>query len=116
MKFYLNLKILIMIAAAKHIASETRQISQSYRWKKPLYFYEGSTRLATFYAMFTHQVLQIHQQYPNYTVYGQILKEILLFEPHVLKFDKNFPSLEAKAVWTEANKVKERPAVVDSNP
>ena len=29
---------------------------------------------------------QIHQQYSNYTDSGQILKEIVLFEPHCLKF------------------------------
>ena len=51
--------------------------------------------------MFMHH---LHQQYSNYMDSGQILKEIVLFEPHGLKFDRNFPSLEA-------NKVNESPAV-----
>ena len=58
--------------------------------------------------MFTHQIHQIHQQYFNYTDSGQILKESVLFEPHGLKFHRNFP-LVLK------NKVNESPVVVDSN-
>ena len=44
--------------------------------------------------MFTHQIHQIHhiqQQYSNYTDSEQILKEIVFFEPHGLKFCRNFP-------------------------
>ena len=59
--------------------------------------------------MFTHQIHQIHQQYSNYTDSGQILKESVLFEPHGLKFHRNFPPS------LEANKVSESPVVVDSN-
>ena len=49
-QFYLKfkIKILFTIATAKHVASQTRQISQSCNWKKKPYFYEGPTRLTTF--------------------------------------------------------------------
>ena len=45
--------------------------------------------------MFTHQ---IHQKYSSYTDSRQNVKGIELFEQHGVKFDRNFPSLEAKKV------------------
>ena len=51
--------------------------------------------------MFTHQIDQIVQQYSNYTNSGQILKEIVLFQPRV-KFYRNFPLVLKQTKLTAA--------------
>ena len=49
--------------------------------------------------MFTHKILQ---QYSNYTDSGPILKDIVPFEPHGLKFYRNFPLALKRTKLTKA--------------
>ena len=114
-QLYLNfkIKIIITIATAKHVASQTRQISQSCITKKKknrtfTKVQQGSQHFNScvlkiyLRVMFTHQIHQIHQKYSNYTDSGQILKESVLFEPHGLKFHRNFPLVLKRTKLTKA--------------
>ena len=113
-QFYLKFKIKISLQSLRQNTSLPRRgkfhkaVTEK---KKPRPFtklQQGSQHFSScvvktyLRVMFTHQIDQIVQQYSNYTDSGQILKEIVLFEPHGVRFYRNFPLVLKQTKLTTA--------------